>query len=373
MNSESKKMILHIITGFSTGGAERMLVRLLAVDRSRQMVLSLRGDGPQGDALRALGIPVHVVGLRLWCLLRLLRRLRPDVVVGWMYHSNLVATLAGCLYRAPVVWNIRHSVADLRHEKRLLRWMIRAGGWLSSTPRALVYNSAVSAAQHAELGYDVARAVVVPNGVDTAQFHPSSKARAALCAGLGLDAESFIVGHMARFHPMKDHLGFLRAAALLRESVLEAHFVMAGCGVDLANDEFLAEIDRLGLAGRVHLLGERSDVAALLAGLDLFVLSSAWGEGFPNVVLEAMACGVPVVTTDVGDASVVVGDAGLAVLPGDPKVLAESMSIIHRLGFEGRMKLGLLARKRAVEHFDIQTVSQYYRATWGLTKASSGI
>ncbi len=367
MNMGSEKdciRILHIITGLSTGGAERMLVRLLAQGSAGHVVVSLRGDGPQGVALRALGVPVYLLGLRPWRWWRLLRELRPQRVVGWMYHGNLVATLVGWLCRVPVVWNVRHSVADLRRERPALRWVIRAGAWLSASPRVIVYNSAVAAGQHEELGYDARRTLVLPNGVDTVVFAPSASARVALCDELGLPAQAFIVGHLARFHPMKDHVGFLQAAALLRASVPEAHFVMAGRGVDQESAALVAEIERLGLAGHVHLLGERGNVSALLAGLDLFVLSSAWGEGFPNVVVEAMACGVPVVTTDVGDAAAVVGETGRVVAPGEPQALAEAMVSLYELGEAERRALGEVARRRVVESFAIAAVAQRYQATW---------
>jgi glycosyltransferase involved in cell wall biosynthesis len=358
--------VCHIITGLATGGAERMLVRLLATDPKDHIVFSLRSDGPQGDALRALGVAVVCVGLNPWRLFRWVYGQRPTLVVGWMYHGNVAATLAGWLCRVPVVWNVRHSVSDLRQEKRALRWAIRAGALLSRSPRTIVYNSVVAAGQHGALGYSTEHVQVLPNGVDTSVFAPSVGARPALCDELGLPTGSFLVGHVARYHPMKNHAGFLRAAEVVLADVPNAHFIMVGAGVDQNNALLMALVGQLGLGGRVHLLGERPDIHGLLAGLDVFVLSSSWGEGFPNVVVEAMACGVPVVATDVGDAGAVVGPTGRVVTPDDAQVLARAVLSLHALGGPGLQSLGTAARQRALDIFDIGAVARLYKETWGV-------
>jgi glycosyltransferase involved in cell wall biosynthesis len=356
--------VCHIITGLATGGAERMLVRLLSTGPKDHIVFSLRRDGPQGDALRALGVAVVCVGLNPWRLFRSVCGQQPTLVVGWMYHGNLAATLAGWVCRVPVVWNVRHSVTDFRQEKPALRWAIRVGALLSRSPRAIVYNSRVAASQHGALGYSTEHVLVLPNGVDTAVFAPSASARPALCDELGLPTGSFLVGNVARYHPMKNHTGFLRAAALVLADVPSAHFIMVGPGVDKNNANLVALVGQLGLVGKVHLLGERPDIHSLLAGLDVFVLSSSWGEGFPNVVVEAMACGVPVVTTDVGDAGAVVGQTGRVVTPADAQLLARAVLSLHALGGPGLQVLGKAARQRVLEVFDIGAVARLYKATW---------
>lgn len=357
----------HIISGLQTGGAERMLVRLLEGQSNGQVVICLGNDGPQGSAMRKMGVPVYVLGHRIWKLLSLLARLHPEVVVGWMYHGNIVAMVMGWLWRKPVVWNVRHSVNDLSQEKPSLRWVIRVGAWCSLCPRTIVYNSVVAAEQHNALGYAAANARVLPNGLDTSAYCPIPEARKQLVSEQGLSAQSFIIGHLARFHPMKDHLGFLDSAALLAKSAPDVHFVLAGRGVDNCNIELLSAVNRLGLSGKVQLLGERDDVARLLSAFHVFVLSSAWGEGFPNVLLEAMACGVPVVTTDVGDARFVVQNMGKVVPPADSRTLAAAMKEMYDMDRAQLRRLGLGARQRVVETFDIRDVVQAYHATWEVT------
>jgi glycosyltransferase involved in cell wall biosynthesis len=166
---------------------------------------------------------------------------------------------------------------------------------------------------------------------------------------------------IARYHPQKDHANFLRAAAKLDHGHLSIRFVLVGPGVDPNNTELLSIIEESKLVSRVHLLGQRSDIAEITAGLDVATLSSAWGEAFPNVIGEAMACGVPCVVTDIGDAASIVADTGLAVRPGDPEALAAGWARLLQLGFEGRTRLGTAARQRIVDHYRLPVITRRYQ------------
>ncbi len=183
--------LLHVITGLSTGGAEVALHGLLSrMDRDRfdSVVISLAGGGPVGDRIEALGVPVYGLGLRpwfptpaaMWRLIVLFRRFRPDVVQGWMYHGNLAATLAAASSpgHVPVAWGVRHSLDDLKAEKKLTAALIRLGALLSSYPERIVYVSRVSADQHEAIGYRRDRRVVIPNGFDCHRLRPDVEAYA---------------------------------------------------------------------------------------------------------------------------------------------------------------------------------------------------
>ena len=155
---------------------------------------------------------------------------------------------------------------------------------------------------------------------------------------------------------MKDHAGFLAAAAIASVRP-EVHFVLAGAGTETLVDEVVA----LGLSGRTHLLGERSNVLALMQGFDIHCLSSAFGEGFPNVIGEAMACGVPCVSTDVGEAAAIVGNCGLIVPPGDPQALSRALIDMVDRGAETRAELGLAARARIAAKYALPRVIERYQ------------
>ncbi len=365
--------LVHVVAGLGLGGAESTLLRLLAWPASRGFdhhVLSLTAGGALAAEVAALA-PVSELGmargrLPLVAALRLRRevaKLRPDLLVGWMYHGNLAASFAS-RSRVPVVWNVRHTPDELGAERRLTRILIRLGARFSTRPRAIVYNSLVSARFHAALGYAAGRAMVVPNGVDLGSFRPRPEAGAALRSRLGLGGEALLVGRVGRFHPMKDYSCLLAAAALLAGRLPDLHWVLVGPGVEAENPTLMGEVRRLGLGSRVHLLGPLREVPELLAGLDLFCSSSRFGEGFPNVVAEAMASAVPAVATDVGDSALVVGDEDQVVPPGDPAALAAAIARLAALPVAARRQLGHAARERIRSRFDAAELLPRHGELW---------
>ena len=365
--------VCHVITGLNAGGAEIMLHKLLsATDRARfePVVVSLLPEGPVGPRIRALGIPVHSLGLRgAWAvpaamlrLARLLRRLRPDVVQGWMSHANLLAGLAARLAGGvPVAWGVHQTNVDARSNTRVTAAAIRLSAMLSSRlARRIVYCAETALRTHTAAGYDPARGVVIPNGFDLAAFHPDPAARGALREELGVAPETPLVGLVARWHPVKDHATFIAAAGRLAARRPDVRFVLAGRGVDGGNADVVRMVEEAGITDRCHLLGHRNDVSRIVAGLDVSTLSSR-AEAFPISVGEAMACGVPCVVTDVGDASVLVGDTGRVVPPGDPAALADALAALLDLDAGERDRLGRRARQRIVDSFSLEAVTARYQ------------
>jgi glycosyltransferase involved in cell wall biosynthesis len=159
---------------------------------------------------------------------------------------------------------------------------------------------------------------------------------------------------------MKDYPTFLEAAAIIIKTHPQAEFILVGTGIDATNSDLTSLIEKLGIQKHVHLLGERSDLPTITASLDIAVSSSAFGEGFPNVVGEAMACGVPVVATDIGDTAWVMGDAGTLVPAKDPAKLAEACLHLLNLPEAERRALGEQGRQRITEHFSLASVLQHF-------------
>jgi glycosyltransferase involved in cell wall biosynthesis len=170
---------------------------------------------------------------------------------------------------------------------------------------------------------------------------------------------------------MKDHANFLRAAGLLAQQYPKAHFLLAGRELDDTNRTLRELILELGIEGHTHLLGERTDIERLVAALDIFCLSSAYGESFPVIVAEAMSCGVPCVVTDVGDSAWMLNHTGRVVPPRDAKALAAACAELLELEPSGREALGLAARKRVVERFSLATVVAEYEALYQATLAEA--
>lgn len=367
--------ITHVIGSLDVGGAERALCSLVAsIDPAlaEMKIVALIAGGALTDSVRRRGIEVETLAMRPGrpdpsAVVRLARRLRadrPDLVVTWMYHANLIGGLAAKLAdRIPVVWNIRHTWLDPRRSKRSTRWVARAGGALSQrVPDAVVYVAHAAQESHAALGYACPHSSVIPNGFDLNEFRPDPAARLRVRHELGLAPATELVGLVGRFHPDKDHGSFIAAAGRVQRSNPQARFLLCGEGVTPENRQLTAWAEQNGVRNACHFLGQREDMPRLAAALDLAVCSSLT-EAFPRAVGEAMACGVPCVVTDVGDAAHLVGGTGRVIPAGDPAALAAAMDELLALDGAARRALGRMARERIVEDFSQQRVVARH---WGL-------
>ena len=351
-----------------------MLWKLLSrIDRSRfqPLVIALsHGSDRMLARFEQIGVTCDLLGMqtrgaaigRIGALPGTLRRQAPHIIQGWMYHGNLAASLGGILLRRrpPVLWNIRGTLIERAHDKRLTAFVIRAGGKLSFTADRIINNSMASAVEHERhFGYDAAKRVILPNGFDVDLFRPSQTAGTRLRHELGLASDTVLVGLMGRYHPMKDHANFLSAAADLAGRY-PLHCVLAGDRVDANNAELVRAVTTLGLTPRVHLLGQHEDMPTLTAGLDVAVCASSSGEGFPNVIGEAMSCAVPCVATDVGDCAHVIGDTGRIVPRHDSQALAGAIEEFIAMPASLRQAVGQRARQRILDHFALDSVVHRY-------------
>jgi glycosyltransferase involved in cell wall biosynthesis len=361
--------VLHVITALGVGGAEHMLLKLLgapALAGIEQQVVALLPGGAMAAPMHAAGAEVHELSLLGGVpvlsgsvqLARLARRFDPQLVHGWLYHGNLGAALArrALRRRAPLVWGVRQSLPSLAGENAFARIAIRLNKTLSFHPDCLLFNSRTSQEQHRAFGFDMRRARYLPNGFETDRFVPNQADRARLRAAWGVDDAAVVFGLLARHHPVKDHAGFLQAARLVGGQRPQAHFVLAGTGVDSSNEALLRQVADSGLGARVRLLGERHDVPAVLSALDACV-SASRAEAFSNTVGEAMACALPCVVTAVGDLADIVSDTGLVVPAGQPEALAAAMLKLVDLGAADRAALGARARARVQSEFSLDAVA----------------
>lgn len=365
---------MHVITGLDTGGAEMMLCKVLQQTHReiRSGVVSLLGRGSLAPGIEALGVPVTYLGMlrgsvpNLSGLQRLTsaaRNFRPTHIQGWMYHGNLAATLVSPFMRPrpKLLWNVRQTLYSLDRESRLTGALIRLSSYLSRKPDLIIYNSELSADQHEHIGFSAARRVLIPNGFDLDRFRPAVAARSAIRNDLGIEPDGVVVGHIARFHPMKGHLVMLEAASQVVQRFDKARFVFAGSGMDGDNIEIRRAIDRLDLRSHVTLLGERTDVDSLLAAMDVVVLPSLWGDAFPNAIGEAMAAGVPCVVSDIGDVRALVGDCGKVVAPGDVCALASAICELIESDPNELKRLSDASRQHIANHFSLSSVGAMYR------------
>ncbi|WP_416357622.1 glycosyltransferase [Aureimonas phyllosphaerae] len=340
-----------------------MLARFLEqVDREAfpSAVLSLLAPGAVSEQITRQGIGVTSIDMGRRPRPRDVPRLAgcvsdaaPDLLHGWMYHGNLAAMMGSVLTGRfpPVIWGIHHTITRLSDESPFTRRLLRLSARLSSRAGAICYCSRVAADDHERLGFDPRRRVVIPNGTDCSRFKPSAEARARLHEELAVPPERLLIGHVARFHPMKDQTSLVRAIARLVRAGHDVQGVFVGDGH--IDGPVRATARELGIDARITTLGVRNDLSDLLPGLDIYALSSAWGEACPLALGEAMASGLPPVTTAVGDCGWIVGPTGVVVEPADSEALAAGLAQLLSLSPDERRALGARARQRIIECFSL--------------------
>ncbi len=348
-----------------------MLVKLALATTAAvtQRVVSLLDEGTYGPTLEAAGIPV--AALRAGGALDLLpaigavrreaRAFAADVIHTWMYHANVVGGLAALGSRCPVLWNIRANRITPDVERAATVLLARTSGpigWLVAS--RIVCNADAAIRAHSRWGYPRSRMLRIDNGFDTVRLAPDAAVRRALRERLGVDDAVPLVGMLGRYRPIKGHDGFVAAALRAAAHPSAPHFVLAGPGVDAAASPLREAARPLG--GRVHFVGPIRPEQYFPA-LDLAVVPSV-DEAFPNVLGEALACGVAAVVTDVGDCARVLGEAGRVVPPRDPGALASAILALLDLPNAARQRLGRAGRLRIEREFAMARIAERYLAVY---------
>jgi len=370
-------MILHVSTSLANGGAESLLATFVTTDKSEtHVVISLAGRAFYADQLEEAGITVHALDMPrsrvtirgLWRLFRLIRHYDPRVIQAWMYHANfLVGILARLAGKNRIVWGLHNTKMDPAGSSLSVRLCDQACAKMSKwVPRQIVHCSESGAREHIQRGYSSAKMQVIPNGYDLTLYKPDSSMRSHVRNELGLNSDILLFGMIARFNPQKDHNTMLEAISLLDAEIRDrARFVFVGDGLSEKNNELNRMIDSANVRDHVVLLGPRRDIPALLNALDVHVLSSAFGESFPNVVNEAMACGVPCIVTDSGDSAMIVADTGWVVPPSDPNQLACALTASAEARAQSEWQTRKEAcRHRVLENFTLERMIKNYQQIW---------
>ena len=377
MLTDKPMHILHIIGDLDDGGVEKVLYELCVEDKvNRHTVISLKDGGKYGQLLSANDVSVKCLqmppgrlslkGVRE--LFSFIRTISPTVVQTWMYHGSLIGSIATKLVSvAPVFWSIHHgnlSVGTVKPTTRLVSSILMYISYF--VPKAIIYCAHQSSALHASLGYSKNKSVVIQNGYNFDMFKPDDLSREQFRASLSLPPELPVFGMVARFDPQKDHKNLFEAIAILKQSDVFFLFILVGLGMTSDNNSIIEIADEFDIKDRLIFLGQRQDVPVVMNGIDIHVLSSL-GEAFPNVLAESMACGTPCVSTDVGDAALIVGENGWIVRPRSPQDLANGMRSALSCFTADEVKWNMRksdARKRVVEKFGLTLMVNKYTALW---------
>ncbi len=359
----SKPLMVHVITNFAgVGGAEMMLARLIQYteDQYQHVIIALMKtskvyqstlDRCQShyalgwNGLNTLGTIKKLHGL--------LKQLQPKTVQCWMYHANALTSLSvmGLAQKPNVVWGIHHSLASPKDESISTKIALGLSKILSKKPNAIIYCAHSSKQQHTDFGFQNTHQYVIANGVFLDKFQPNEQLH-----------QPTVIGFAGRYHTAKGYPYLFETMGLLKhENII---FKIAGGGASLQNPEVKALFDQYQLdVKKVHLLDQISDMPAFYQSIDVFLMTSIT-EGFPNVLVEAMASGLPCISTDVGDAKYIVKDLGSIVPPRNAQALADAiLAYVHKTEAE-KQALKQATRERVEQNFSIETVSRQYMQVW---------
>jgi len=377
MKLGNRRVIVHIIIGLNVGGAELMLLRLLKHMSMKpsyleHQVVSLTSLGEIGPKLVAMGIPVYALELRglfniftiFIKFVQILRRINPDIVQTWMYHSDLIGGLAARMAGiSNVVWNIRNTLIPQGRWSRS-QLIILLCAWFSKwIPRRIVCCAEAGRFNHIKMGYAIEKMIVIPNGYDLDLFKNAFNLRHDVRNKFGFNNNCIVIGIVGRFDELKDYGNFISAAKIVAKHKSQVGFLMIGRGIDSTNVRLMSLLENTGYIERFILLGERDDVANLMAAMDIYCLSSR-AEGFPNVVAEAMAVHLPCVVTDVGDAALIVQDSGQVVPPQNASALADALICMSDLSSDQRRDFGNRARELIEQRYSIGAIVDMYTSLY---------
>jgi len=369
--------IVHIINGLGDGGAEKTLFKICKYDLdNKHIVISLKHPEKYFFLLKNLGIQVLSLNAnffsihKFFYLIKLLKILKPDIVQTWLVHSDLIGSIAARLAGIKkIIWNIRYSNFEIGKAKSITIFMIKLLSKLSFLiPKSIVIVSKKAKKIYEIEGYDSKKLKFIPNGYNLSILKINKIKKIRFKKELNVKKNIPLIGNVARYDPKKDHSNLLNALSILRSKKIIFFCILVGSNINKTNQRLVSEIKKLKLSKYVKLLGKKDNVLEIMNGLDLYVQSSSYGEGFPNVIAESMACGTPCVMTDVGDAAYIVGKTGFVVPPNNSIKLAKAIEkAINELSTKKWNYRINKARTRIQEKFDITKMIRSYNKLWYYT------
>lgn len=368
--------IVHIITGLNNGGAEGVLYRLVTNDKENEhIVISMMDAGKYGPLLIENGIQVIYLGmdggrfslLSVIQLYKKIKLIKPDIIQTWMYHADLIGGVVGRIAGVKrIFWNIRHSTFDVRYTKKSTIFIAHLCAKLSLLiPEKIICCAESAVSAHLDLGYSRNKIIIINNGYDLFKFRLNYDIQESLCKELSLKKYP-ILGMVGRYDPQKNHKGLIEALKYVKINNKNFYLILVGKGLNSSNVELVEYIDKAGLVENIYLLDQRNDIDKIMNSLDIHILSSSYGEGFPNVIAEAMACGTPCIATDVGEAKRIIGKDGWIVEPNNVHDLAEKIIIaINEMeNIEAWNNLKCKVRNKVLDNYNISKMIVKYNEAW---------
>lgn len=369
--------VIHIITGLNDGGAEASLVRLCIADKkNKHRVISLMGFGKYGPVLRDNNITVDTLNMQqgkftfrgFYKLYKILKECKPSAVQTWMYHADLIGGVAARFVGIKnISWGIHHSNLTPGDCKKSTIYIAKLCGYLSSfIPKNIICCADASAKVHSNIGYCQSKLKVIYNGYELDLFNDKKIKVSHIKSEFNIPDSIILLGMVGRFHPFKDHENLIQALGLLKAQSYDFKCLLVGQGITSDNKNLVNWLISNNVKDDVILAGARDDIPDIMNAIDIHLLSSS-SEAFPNVLNEAMACGTPCVSTDVGDASLIIGSTGWVVSPKDSEELAKGIILALTVkdsdlnDWDLRKKQ---SRARVERNFSIASMVKKYDKIW---------
>ena len=306
------KKVLHIITGLESGGAEKTLINLVLNDKlNNHYIFSLKDFGKYKKVIKKNKINVKIFNLKFinffyvfYKVSSEMKKFNPHLVITWMYHADFFGGLVSKINKIKYIyWNVRGTTLSNTNTKFITRYLRNILSLLSYfIPSKIIYCALSAKKVHERIGY-IKKSVFIPNGIDTNFFKPSNRKKYNYNS-------YFKIGYLARWDKQKNFKLALQSIQLLKKHIPNFKFFLAGEDMTRRNKELISMIKFYNLEKDVILLGEIKNMPKLYNSLDLTIMTSSYGEAFPNVLAESMSCGIPCISTNIGDASNIVGKYG---------------------------------------------------------------
>lgn len=371
--------ILHITSGLNLGGAETTLFKIcINSDKSlfEHIVISLTDSGYYYKNLTKNNIKVYTINfkknifdlLKFIKLIILIKRLKPSIVQTWMYHADIIGSIATrFVLNIPIVWNIRHGSIQNKFSSRI--FLLLLSFFSKIYPSEIISCSIKGAKFHIDHGYQAKKISIINNGFDTNHFHKILPLKHKLTDELNIPRSSYIVLYPARFHDQKNHSMFIKAASKVIKTMPNVFFILCGKNINYSNKGLMKLLKYKKVKKNFLLLDIQSDMRKIYSSANLTCLTSSYGEAFPNIIAESMACEVPCFSTPVGDAPFIIGDSKYIVDFDDYKKLSELIIEFLSKSENERSKIGNLFREKIKKNYDIdKLINNYEKIYFKLSK-----
>ena len=347
-SQNTKKTIFHIIPNFIPGGAENQLK--LLVEESlcyHHVIISIKDNinifeinkirNNLNSRIKIISLKLKLNPASLFYALNLLlisiRKYKPSIIQYWMYHSQLLSLVISLIYKSKVIWCIRHGSFS-KKTKFSTRIISKINSFFSKIiPDLIIYNSKTGKQIHESNGYSSLKSKYIFNGGND-NFKFSRSDRNEFRSNLKLSENIYTVGSISRYSPQKSHDILLECFSYEFRNKNNTKLLLCGRGMDNNNIELIKLLRKYHIEDKTILCGFRSDINKILSGLDLYISTSSFGEGFPNIILEASYTGIPIIASNVGDTKTIISTKGILFDIGDKETLKLHLRNQHKLFLE---------------------------------------